>query len=128
MLTLTLAVEPDPDFDPGQRLKPYAFSGSSFNALVGSSSVAGVVTPLYPPTHPSALASFAGPPLEVRLSLTISYGGEARWSLEGVLLEGARGLVGVWTEVDRERRSPCGPTMYWRVGAEGDGSESDEQA
>lgn len=99
---------------PGSRLKSYTFSGTSHNPLVGTSRVDGVVIPMYPPAHPSALASFVNPPQETRVSMTISYNGQARWQLEGILLEGGRGIVGVWTEHDRERGSPCGPFHYFR--------------
>ena len=102
------------------QLKPYSFSGTSHNPLVGLSRVDGVVTPLHPSAHPSALASFVEPPQETRVKMTISYGGLARWALEGVLLEGGRGIVGVWTEHDRERGSPCGPFHYYRRSSEED--------
>jgi hypothetical protein len=113
-LVPNLPVEDGASTAGGSRLKPYTFSGTSHNPLVGTSRVDGVVTRLYPSAHPAALASFVDPPQETKISMIISYGGQARWALEGVLLEGGRGIVGIWTEFERERGSPCGPFHYYR--------------
>lgn len=111
--------------DDHGRLQPYTFSGASHNPLVGASTVSGTVTPLYPSPDPTSSSHFIGLPMETRVTFAISYGGQERWALEGVMLEGGRGIVGVWTEVNRERRSPCGPFWYFRAG-EGERAE-DEQ-
>ncbi|KIO23080.1 hypothetical protein M407DRAFT_113448 [Tulasnella calospora MUT 4182] len=55
---------------------------------------------------------------DIRWQMISSYGGEERWSSEGVQIGGvgsARGVVGCWTGVDHDIGDPVGPYCFWKV-------------
>ncbi|KAG8901907.1 hypothetical protein FRB99_005010 [Tulasnella sp. 403] len=56
---------------------------------------------------------------DIRWHMVSSYGGEDRWSSEGVQVGGvgsARGIIGTWSGIDHEPGDPAGPFWLWKIG------------
>lgn len=67
-------------------------------------------------------------PPEVRWTWVVRYSGFDRWRLEGIQVGGCksrRGIVGMWSDVERADLSPVGPFTYWM--AEDGGEEGAAQ-
>ncbi len=57
-------------------------------------------------------------PPEIRWTWVVRYSGFDRWRLEGVQIGGCRsprGIVGIWSDIERADLSPVGPFTYWFV-------------
>lgn len=102
---------------PTLRFKGLSTAGQGPAVPAHLSSVHGFARPIYAP----GTEGEEGRPIHATwYSFTIAYGGADRWLLQGVQpgTPGSRApCFGLWTDVNQEEGSPCGPWAYWRADA-----------
>ncbi|KAI8931480.1 hypothetical protein NX059_011148 [Plenodomus lindquistii] len=64
-------------------------------------------------------------------TISIFYGGEARWRSEGIQVGGLRsqrGVIGTWFDKDFDPHGPAGPTAFWKICDRNHGEPADEDS